>query len=254
MSTTNAGSSTTGASGMNAMKTIPKSEWMEKLHRVRLNKLDLNKLVLNYLVIEGYKDAAEKFCQETGMTPMVDLAFMEARMSIRTAIQKGSIEEAIDMVNDLNPEILDMNPRLYFRLLQQQLIELIRQEKTNEALAFAQEELAPHAEQNPELLDDLEQTMTLLLFDTNAPPSVARLLDPIQRQRTASELNAAILASECQIQEPKLPNLFKLLSWAQGQLDERCYYPKLTNVISGTLDTAVPTIPEQAQNNSKAAI
>lgn len=226
------------------MKTISKAEWMERLHHIRISKPDLNRLIMNYLVVEGYKDAAEKFCQETNMTPIIDLACMDARMNIRTAINHGNIQDAIRQVNDLNPEILDTNPRLYFHLLQQQLIELIRQGRTQEALAFAQEELAPHAELNPELLDDLEQTMTLLLFDSSAPPSVATLLDPIQRQKTASELNAAILASECQVQDPKLPNLFKLLNWAQQQLDERCYYPKLVNLVSGTLETATPTVPD----------
>lgn len=236
MASSNANTINTASS----MKTISRSEWMESLQHVKINKTDMNKLVMNYLVIEGYKDAAEQFCNETGMSPFVDLAFMESRMKIRAAIQNGSIEEAIDLVNDLNSEILDTNPRLYFRLLQQQLIELIRHEKTAEALEFAQEELAPHAEQNPELLDDLEQTMTLLLFDSNAPQSVAGLLDTNQRQKTASELNAAILASECQVQDPKLPNLFKLLIWAQNQLDERCHYPKLVNFAIGSLETAVP--------------
>lgn len=109
---------------------------------------DLNKLIMNYLVIEGYKDAAEKFSNEAGIKPFMDLNSIEARMHIRTAVQQGNIEEAIDRVNDLDPEILDANPRLYFHLLQQQLIELIREGKTMEALTFAQEDLAPHGEQN----------------------------------------------------------------------------------------------------------
>lgn len=103
---------------------------------------------MNYLVIEGYKDAAEKFSSEAGIKPFMDLNSIEARMHIRTAVQQGNIEDAIDRVNDLDPEILDANPRLYFHLLQQQLIELIRDGKTMEALTFAQEDLAPHGEQN----------------------------------------------------------------------------------------------------------
>jgi hypothetical protein len=46
-------------------------------------------------------------------------------------------------------EILDMNPQLFFNDLQQQrLIELIRNGKLEEALEFAQEELAPRGEEN----------------------------------------------------------------------------------------------------------
>ena len=45
-------------------------------------------------------------------------------------------------------QILDTNPELYFHLQQQKLIELIRAGKINEALEFAQEELAPRGEEN----------------------------------------------------------------------------------------------------------
>ena len=35
--------------------------------------------------------------------------------------------------------------------------------------------------------------------------------------------------------EPKLPNLLKLLTWAQRQLDERAAYPRIDNLVSGEL-------------------
>jgi len=37
----------------------------------------------------------------------VDLAAVERRMTVRTALQEGRVDSAIDMVNDLNPETLD---------------------------------------------------------------------------------------------------------------------------------------------------
>lgn len=87
------------------------------------------------------------------------------RVTIRSSIQKGDVQTAIEKVNDLNPEvswstskqythlfkILDKNPKLYFQLKQQQLIELIREGKIDEALQFAQEELAPRGEENVSL-------------------------------------------------------------------------------------------------------
>lgn len=45
-------------------------------------------------------------------------------------------------------QILDTNPHLFFHLQQQRLIELIRNGKIDEALEFAQEELAPRGEEN----------------------------------------------------------------------------------------------------------
>lgn len=66
---------------------------------------DLNQLVMNYLVVEGYKDAAEQFSTESGLAPTVDLQSIQERMDIRHAIQSGDVDTAIDLVNDLNPEV-----------------------------------------------------------------------------------------------------------------------------------------------------
>lgn len=66
---------------------------------------DVNKLILNYLIIEGYMDAAEKFAEESGLQPTVELASIRDRMVIRGAIQSGNIDEAIERINDLDPEV-----------------------------------------------------------------------------------------------------------------------------------------------------
>lgn len=222
-------------------KVISREEWERKLADVKINKDELNKLIMNYLVIEGYKNAAERFSAESGIVPMVDLASIQQRMEMRNAIQQGRIEEAIERVNDLNPEILDTQPQLYFHLQQQRLIEFIREGKVQEALDFAQEELAPRGEENPEFLRELEKTMALLAFEDNRSSPVGGLLEYRQRQKTASELNSAILVAQSQEKEPRLPALIKLLAWAQDQLDERAFYPRMTDLTTGGMsypDTA----------------
>lgn len=60
---------------------------------------------MNYLMIEGYKDAAERFASESGLQPSIDLSSIEDRMVIRNAVQNGDIDEAIERVNDLDPEV-----------------------------------------------------------------------------------------------------------------------------------------------------
>lgn len=45
-------------------------------------------------------------------------------------------------------QVLDTRPVLYFRLQQQNLIELIRSGKVVEAIEFAREELAPYGIEN----------------------------------------------------------------------------------------------------------
>jgi len=183
---------------------------------------------MDYLVIEGYKTSAEEFSQEAGLSPPVDFESIEGRMNIREALQRGDVEDAITRVNDLNPEILDTNPALYFRLQQQKLIEYIRQGRIAEALQFAQEELAPRGQENPEFLSELENTMALLAFESSksTPESISSLLSPTQRMRTAGEVNAAILESFSQGKESKLVALLKLLCWGESMLEERADFPK----------------------------
>jgi len=184
---------------------------------------------MDYLVIEGFKSAAEEFSQEANLTPPVDFDSIESRMDIREALQRGDVEDAITRVNDLNPEILDTNPALYFRLQQQKLIEYIRHGRIAEALQFAQEELAPRGEESPEFLTELERTMALLAFESspNAPPAILELLSPAQRLKTAGEVNAAILESLSQGKEVKLLGLLKLLCWGEALLGEKAEFPKL---------------------------
>ncbi|XP_021847785.1 protein GID8 homolog isoform X2 [Spinacia oleracea] len=216
-------------------KVITKEEWEKKLKDVKIRKEDMNKLVMNFLVTEGYVDAAEKFRTESG-TEHIDLATIMDRMAVKKAVQCGNVEDAIEKVNDLNPEILDTNPQLFFHLQQQRMIELIRNGKIEEALEFAQEELAPRGEENQSFLEELERTVALLAFEDVSNCPVGELLDISQRLKTASEVNAAILTSQSHEKDPKLPSLLKMLIWAQNQLDEKAAYPRINDLTSAHLE------------------
>ncbi|KAF8370172.1 hypothetical protein HHK36_003743 [Tetracentron sinense] len=216
-------------------KVITREEWEKRLSNVKIRKEDMNKLVMNFLVTEGYVEAAEKFCMESG-TEHIDLATIKDRMAVKKAVQCGNVEDAIERVNDLNPEILDTNPQLFFHLQQQRLIELIRKGKVEEALEFAQEELAPRGEENESFLEELERTVALLAFEDVSNCPVGELLDISQRLKTASEVNAAILTSQSHEKDPKLPSLLKMLIWAQNQLDEKAAYPHINNLSTAVLE------------------
>ena len=77
---------------------------------------DLTLIQLHHLFTEGFKEAAEKFQQESGTRANADLGMLADRVDIREAIQEGRIEEAIAKVNDIHPELLDNDRYLYFHL------------------------------------------------------------------------------------------------------------------------------------------
>lgn len=133
--------------------------------------------------VEGFKEAAEKFQQESGVEPTVDLSSLDDRIRIREAIQNGRIQEATDLVNQLHPELLDNDRYLYFHLQQLHLIELIRTGKIEEALQFAQDRLSEAGESDDVILCELERTLALLAFDEPHKSPYSDLLHPTHRQK-----------------------------------------------------------------------
>jgi hypothetical protein len=69
-------------------------------------------------------------------------------MKIRKMIIKGDIDESINEINDINSEILEGNPSIYFELQKQKLIEIIKKNDIENALTFAQNKLFPIAQNN----------------------------------------------------------------------------------------------------------
>lgn len=78
-------------------------------------KFDI-KVAFSSNFIEGFKEAAERFQEESGLVPPIDLNSMDNRIQIREAIQNGRIQEATLLVNQLHPELLDNDRYLYFHL------------------------------------------------------------------------------------------------------------------------------------------
>lgn len=55
--------------------------------------------------LQGYYDAASTFQTESGTAPGMSLETCTERMHIRNAVEAGNIEDAVERVNDLNPEV-----------------------------------------------------------------------------------------------------------------------------------------------------
>ena len=216
--------------------SVDQAQWEEKVKAYHLPRAEINKIIMEYLVKEGFKEAVLSFQKESGVEPGVDMAMLDDQIKIRGAIESGAIQEAVELVNDIDPEVLDTNPSLFFHLQQQQLLELIREGKTEQVLKYAQSELSARGEENPEFLDELEQSLGLLAFDDAANCPFSELLQPSQRLKVISELNAALLASHDQEALSKLSTLMKLVLWSQDQLEKKgITFPKLTNIADGKL-------------------
>lgn len=66
---------------------------------------DINALILDYLTVEGYPQAAANFSKEANLQPMQEDPAIRARQEIRNLIHQGHIQDAIESLNGLDPEV-----------------------------------------------------------------------------------------------------------------------------------------------------
>lgn len=131
-------------------------------------KLQFNQLIHNYFSVSAHLDALKAFEKESGMSNlsgngfhsneshqmkdqsnpiqnvysnMDDIPLAEERNKIRHLIHSGNIDEAIDVIKELNPDILKRNKKAAFYLNRQLLIEMIRIGNIEKALVFARDRM-----------------------------------------------------------------------------------------------------------------
>ncbi|KAL8758614.1 MAG: hypothetical protein Q9199_001352 [Rusavskia elegans] len=119
-------------------------------------------------------------------------------------------------------KLLEKDETLHFALLRLQLVELIRSCGTTStddptpAINFATTELAPRAATNPQFLEDLERTMTLLMFEhKDLPPQYTTLLDRKLRVDVALRVNEALFTEQGERTKTKLSTLIHLRAWVE---------------------------------------
>ncbi|KJH53622.1 LisH [Dictyocaulus viviparus] len=196
---------------------------------------EMGKLIVDYLISEGYREAAELLCQESGLElPKDDIKNLDARMNIRCAIIEGRLEDALRMVKELCPTLLEENREVRFHLMQQNLIEMIRNGEMEKSLEYAQENLSNDNMLTDSQLDRLEKTFALLAFEKPSDSPFGKLLDQSQRQMVSTEVNGAVLRAMNRPAAPRLEALLRMIVWAQKQLiterdDEKTAGPPYPN-------------------------
>lgn len=223
----------------------------------------MNELIMDYLVHEGFKEAAERFKQEAGIEPKnLKLGasttettknqqsisstqsnsrgetpeMLDKRVEIRHLIEEGYILKGQSLINLYYPEMLDNHRNLYFRLQQQHIIELIRQQKINDVLSFIHDQLSIDETRDP---TEMEKTLALLAYENPDKSPYASLLQTSHRLQLASEINDTILqetTGNVESNKPRLVELLKFLLWTQSQLEKKkIEFPKMTDLVNGTI-------------------
>lgn len=113
------------------------------MNTAQIVKPYMDRIVLDYLVTEGKLEAAHIFMEESLTQAQIQLVDerITKRVAIVEAIKAGDLNFAKEELSAFKPEILRN-----FHLLKQQFIELIREERHNDAFDFAQLHLKPFHE------------------------------------------------------------------------------------------------------------
>ncbi|GLU04515.1 hypothetical protein SLE2022_216550 [Rubroshorea leprosula] len=162
--------------------------------QIAVNDNDIHSIVMSYLVHNCFKETVDSFIASTGMKQSSDyLDHMEKRKRIFTLALEGNALKAIELTEELAPDLLEKNKDLHFDLLSLHFVELVRSRKITEALEFARSKLSPLGNvQN--FVAKLENFMTLLAFDEPEKSPMNHLLSIEYRQPVVESLNRAILA------------------------------------------------------------
>jgi len=219
-----------------------------------LNPRKIHELVIDYLICNGYKEPAEFLRVDAEINfpsretaPNMDT--LDERNAIRDAIVSGDLEGAIDKIKQLTPTFLATNTTMHFKLLRQQLVELIRNKDIEKVLIFAQENLMDKYDQPPDLFAKLEQTYALLAFDNPENSPFGYLLSIKQRNMLAHEVNSAILTTLERNPVSKLEHLLRTMVWNQHQHKTKGDGRKLTSEVASSIAKGLFNIDDDHQSS-----
>ncbi|GMH17473.1 hypothetical protein Nepgr_019314 [Nepenthes gracilis] len=159
-----------------------------------VNEKDTHNIVLSYLVHNCFKQTVESFITSTGMKqPANCLDDMDKRKRIISFALDGNALKAIELTDQLAPDLLEKNKDLHFDLLSLHFVELVCSRKCTEALEFAQKRLTPFGKVQ-KYVEKLEDFIALLAYEEPEKSPMFHLLSLDYRQQIADNLNQAILA------------------------------------------------------------
>ena len=214
------------------LKSISNEKWQKELNVQKMNKDKMNKIIANYLFIQGYCQPLKKFITEAKIQFDFDEKLLNQRFLIRQLITTNQIEKAILEINSIDKNILIENKVINFVLQRQILFNYIKENKLQEALNFAKDNLLPLSEGDEFLYKELEKAMGVLAYENiNDSPEKELITDKFL-EKVASKINLVILnyLSGNKMINLNLDLLLKLTIYVQQELKKEINFPIITSL------------------------
>jgi len=187
-----------------------KAQRRQAILETKIDQSCLLPLVRSYLTHAGYHDTLvtlDQYCHDTDVG-MVSTAMdteekraavgypeLRQRKAIRSHIVKGDIESCVRDVSSLCPGLLESNTSLMFLLHSQQLIELVRASRVDEAVSFVRSTMAKYKNHADVPKEDLVAILSILAYADTSTSPVAHFLEQSHRDAVADKVNTAIIKS-----------------------------------------------------------
>ncbi|GAA0165719.1 hypothetical protein LIER_21046 [Lithospermum erythrorhizon] len=187
---------------------------------ISVDEKDIHNVVLSYLVHSCYKETVTSFVSCIGINQSVDqLHHMDNRKRIYDSAVNGDALTAIDLTEQLAPDLLQKNKDLHFELLSLQFVELICSRKSEEALEFARSKLTPFGVLD-KYVQKIQDFLALLAYEEPEKSPMFHLLSLEYREHVADNLNRAILGCTDLPSYSALERLIQQTTVVQQQLNK----------------------------------
>jgi len=165
-------------------------------------------LVKDYLLHNGYASVCEAMqvqnrTEKTATNSMASISGVRLRESVRRCVTEGEIVEAMNIIAETWPAKIaqletDAEKGVWLELHYQHYIELIREKKIMEALAYMRNTLSEvsHPVSDKIIIIDLEDAHGLIAYEDPMTSRAAYLLTEERRQKVADITNRLLLSYE----------------------------------------------------------
>ncbi|KAG0245563.1 CTLH/CRA C-terminal to lish motif domain-containing protein [Mortierella sp. GBAus27b] len=130
----------------------------------RWSRVRLNRIVIDYLLREGFRETASLLAKSEHIEDLVDIELFAQSAKVEQALARQSCTECLQWCKENNSSLKKIKSTLEFSLREQEFIELVRERRTPEAIAYAKKYLTPWQETH---MREISHVMGLLAFSSN---------------------------------------------------------------------------------------
>ncbi|VWU49923.1 RanBPM and CLTH-like protein, putative [Hepatocystis sp. ex Piliocolobus tephrosceles] len=213
--------------------------WLKELEYTKIHDQDINEVLMNFFCVHRMYDVAKEFQKEANVKPDMPIETIKIRHLIQTEILNNNIENAIEHIKNLDQGILKKHKDIIFYLKKQQLLKLILNSNINEAILYSQQELAPHINEKPYLLSEIDDIMLLMAFQDFNNDEAKKIIQKVEKKKnTLKRIDDIILNYYNIDSESTLEYIVKNVLFTQNLLSEKypCSIPKLKNLKTGYIE------------------